>query len=260
MRIVIITQSDSFFIPANVQKIIDLKSVEVKLIALADSKGAFSNRLDYFAKGFGVIQSIQMFIRLLYSKALNVFDLLMGYKLLKRKRSLKVVAKQNRIHYTVIPNPNNKDFLEQLREVEPDLIVSLSAPCIFNPELLSIPGRGCINLHCSLLPEFGGYLPSFWVLYHEADETGATVHYMDDKIDSGDILGQEKVSLSPNMSMFDVIKLTKPLGGDLMVEVIDTIRQGKAVSTPNESEKGSYYAPPTIEEMKEFRKRGGRFV
>ena len=63
---------------------------------------------------------------------------------------------------------------------------------IFKKELLKIPRYGCINLHCSILPKYAGLLPSFWTIYNKEEKIGSTVHYMDDKIDNGAILGQVK--------------------------------------------------------------------
>ena len=64
-------------------------------------------------------------------------------------------------------------------------------------------------MHCSLLPKYSGILPSFWTLFNDEKETGATVHYMDDEIDNGDILGQKSVKILKTDSMFDIIKRTK---------------------------------------------------
>ena len=141
-----------------------------------------------------------------------------------------------------------------------DLIVSFSAPCIFSDELLNVPKFGCINLHCSELPKYSGLLPSFWVLYETSKYTGATVHRMDDKIDNGKILGQIRTPVSENTSMFEIIKRTKADGGQLMLSVINDILDGSVRETDNKISHENYRSWPTVAQIREFRKNGGRLI
>jgi methionyl-tRNA formyltransferase len=103
-------------------------------------------------------------------------------------------------------------------------------------------------------------LPSFWTLYHGERETGATVHFMDDKIDNGKILAQIKIDISDCQSMFQVIQKTKKIGGQLMVDVVEQIQNGNIDPKPNDLSCGSYFTWPTIEQIREFRKHGGRLI
>ena len=140
------------------------------------------------------------------------------------------------------------------------MIGSFSAPCIFNIDLLEIPKYGCINLHCSLLPKYPGQLPSFWTLFNEEKEIGATVHYMDSKIDNGKILGQVKVELPSPLTMFSVINATKNAGGMLMVNVIQDMIGGNLIEKDNHIAKNGYYRWPTIDQIRQFRFKGGRLI
>jgi len=101
-------------------------------------------------------------------------------------------------------------------------------------------------------------LPSFWVLYHHEPATGATVHYMDSRIDNGGILGQEVVAIEPGSTMLDVIRKTKRVGGDLMVRVVQGIAAGMVSVKENREEEGSYFGWPSVEQMRQFRRQGGR--
>ena len=150
--------------------------------------------------------------------------------------------------------------MDDLVKMNVDICVSFSSPSVFGKRLLSIPSYGCINLHCSLLPKYAGLLPSFWALYHNEKKIGATVHYMDDKIDNGEILGQIEVKAPINPSMFKVIKLTKGLGGDLMSDVICSIKNKTLKPQRNIENKGNYYSWPSIEQIRNFRKNGGRLI
>ena len=145
-------------------------------------------------------------------------------------------------------------------EKKPDLIISFSAPQILKNEILSTAKFGVINVHGSLLPDYRGCLPSFWYLYNQEKIGGATVHYMSAKIDDGDIIEQGRTDISDCKSMFQIMKKTKTLGGELMLQAIQDIQNGTAKRIPNETEKGRYFTWPTVEQAREFRKRGGRLI
>ncbi len=260
MKVVIITQEDSFTVPKNIQKVVNLDFVEVQRVVNIDSKQSLVNRKELFIKGFGLVQSAKMGFWVIYDKVMNVLDLLTGYKLPIRSRSLKSVSLKNKIDYQTITNPNDEKFLKELKALQPDIVVSYSAPLIFRKQLLELPKEGCINLHCSFLPEYAGVMPSFWTLYRKEKYTGTTVHYMDSKIDNGSILGQKKVMISKNETMFSLIKKTKDIGGDLMCEVLKNINEDKLVVRNNQVDKEKYCTWPTVEDFKAFRKQGGKLV
>ncbi|MGZ7367589.1 formyltransferase family protein, partial [Streptococcus pyogenes] len=76
------------------------------------------------------------------------------------------------IPFGIERDANAPAFLARLRAHAPDVIVSFSASQVFRKELLRLPAKGCINLHCSLLPHYRGLLPSFWVLFHGEPRSG----------------------------------------------------------------------------------------
>jgi methionyl-tRNA formyltransferase len=260
VKIAVITQEDLFVIPFNIEKIIRHSGAEVPLVAIMDVPGSLVNRKSIFLRGFGLLQACRMGLRLMWTKALDFLDRLLGYRLLSKKQSVRAVAQSNGIPFLRIHNHNSHEFLELLRDLQIDLVVSLSAPCKFNEELLTLPRHGCINLHCSLLPRYAGLLPSFWVLFYGEQATGATVHYMASGIDNGNILGQTRIPIEPGMSMFDLIQKTKAAGGDLILTTIQNIQSGNAKATANDLSARTYFSWPTVDQMKEFRKRGGRLI
>ena len=83
---------------------------------------------------------------------------------------------------------------------------------------------------------------------------------MDTQIDNGGILGQERVPIPPGSTMLDVIRTTKRIGGELMVRVVRQIADGTAVVRENRVEEGSYFGWPTVDDMRRFRRRGGRLA
>lgn len=260
MKIIVLTQEDSFAVPNNIEKLVQLDFAEVLAIVNINSKGSLTNKKTFFIKGFGLWQSFKMGLVLASHKLSNIFNSLRDYQTSGRLRSLKAVAGKYNIPFFETDKPNSKAFLEKMQALNPDIIVSYSAPVVFKENLLKLPQHGCINLHCSLLPHYAGVMPSFWTLYHQEKEGGCTVHYMDTKIDNGKILGQSRVPIHTTDSMTDIILRTKEEGGELMTEVLRAIHEDRLIVKDNDVAKGSYFTWPKIEVLKAFRKRGGKLI
>lgn len=80
------------------------------------------------------------------------------------------------------------EFLDLVRRAKPDLLVSMHYAAIFKPALLAIPPLGAVNIHPSKLPEGRGMTPSFWYLYLGRDTAWTALHYLDQGVDSGDVI------------------------------------------------------------------------
>ena len=113
-------------------------------------------------------------------------------------------------------------------------------------------------MHGALLSNYRGCMPSFWYLYSDEKVGGATVHYMSADIDDGDICLQGRVDISDCKTMFQLMKKTKELGGELIVESIRRIADGTLTPRPNDTKNGSYFSWPSVEQAKTFRRRGKR--
>ena len=154
---------------------------------------------------------------------------------------------------------NGPRFLEDLERLRPDVIVSVAASQVLKKEILSLPARGCINVHGALLPRYRGMLPSFWVLFHDEKETGVTVHYMNERLDDGDIIAQEKVAVAARDTQHTVILKTKRAGAELLLRVLKEMERGEVNVRPNDAARATYFSFPTRDEAREFRRRGKRF-
>lgn len=106
--------------------------------------------------------------------------------------SVRHLCKKRNIPVIVSHDVNDKQFIDYLHKIEPDLIMSAAYPQIFNKELLSVCKRAAINFHPSLLPMFRGAHPHFWCIAKGAKFSGITAHLMTENIDDGDILVQIK--------------------------------------------------------------------
>lgn len=258
LRVIIMTQQDRFFIPENIQKIIDHS--EVLMIVNVDVDSSLQNKVSDFIKWFGFLQVAKMGLITVKRSLLGYLDKCFNYRLKNGFCGVEHVAKKNNIPYKTIHSSNSKEFIDIVESVTPDLILSFSAPEIIKQPLLSIPKYGILNVHGSYLPEYRGCMPSFWQLNNEEEYAGATVHFMSQKIDDGDILVQEKVYIGDCESVMDVISRTKDKGGDLMVKAIKAIENEEISRLPNDTSKGKYYSWPTVEDAKEFKSKNYRLV
>lgn len=257
-RVVVMTQNDRFFIPRNIH--LASKVCDIVEIVEVNCKSSLDHKISDYFKWFGFLQCAKMGCITMYREFEKYVDRLSGYRFKGGLCSIRDVAKADGISYRVITDSNAPEYVKHVKELQPDLIISYSAPQIIKEELLEIPKKGVINVHGSLLPDFRGCLPSFWYLYKEEKTGGATVHYMSRKIDDGDIIKQGTVDLSDCKSVFDVVGKTKRLGGKLMVEAIKEIEDGTDVRKKNETQKGRYFTWPTIEQAREFRKMGYKLI
>ncbi len=258
LKVVVMTQSDKFFIPHNIRLASEV--CDIAEVVQVNCKSSLNNKLSDYLQWFGFFECAKMGVRTVARTISGIFDKILGYRIKKGECSVSGAAKALGVPFSEITDSNAPEFVKRMRAVSPDLIISYSAPQIIEAELLALPKHGIINVHGSLLPDYRGCLPSFWYLYNGEKTGGATVHYMSEKIDDGDILKQGTVDISDCKSMFRLIEKTKKLGGELMVSAITDITRGTATRTPNDTENGSYFSWPTKEQAREFLKKGYRFA
>lgn len=172
--------------------------------------------------------------------------------------SIRGIARSHGIRVLGPADVNAESFLDELRAIEPDLVISVSCPQIFGRELLELPRLACVNVHSARLPDYRGVLPTFWTLAHGEASTGVTVHYMSAGIDGGDIILQEIVPISPQDTLHSLMRRCKSVAADLVVEAVDRFREGRVSAVPNPPEKGSYFSFPEREDVRRFKAAGRR--
>lgn len=258
LRVVVFTQQDLFFIPTNILKA--SKVCEIVEVVDNQSKNSFENKLSDMIKWFGFFQCAKMGVVTILRKIQGVLDAISGYHLFNGVCSIRGAAKKIGASYKIVKDINSQEYMDHIKELNPDLVISYSAPQVVKPALLEMIRYGVINVHGALLPNYRGLLPSFWYLYNDEKLGGATVHKMSAAIDDGDICVQGSVDISDCKSMFQLMRKTKKLGGELMVEAIEKIGNGTLETRTNDTENGSYFTWPTVQQAKEFRKKGKRLI
>lgn len=134
----------------------------------------------------------------------------------------------------------DKDFIEKIREYNPDIIVVAAFGQILPKEILDMPAFGCVNIHASLLPKYRGASPIQYAVINGEDKSGVTTMQMDEGIDTGDILLQREILLDKKEtggSLFD--KLSK-LGQGLILETMDGLMNGTVKRTPQDEAEASH--------------------
>ena len=127
---------------------------------------------------------------------------------------------------------------------------------IFKEEILSIPKVCCINRHSSLLPSYAGLWPIFHAYINDEKFVGVSVHKMNNKIDSGDILHQEKIPIKKNDTIFSLYMKSFKISARAIILSIKHL--DKSISPQNSND--SYFSFPTNADWKVFRDKGGKFI
>ena len=141
----------------------------------------------------------------------------------------------------------NPEFVDILKEMNPDVIVVIAFGQILSKEILDLPKYGCINVHASLLPEYRGAAPIQWAVIDGKKESGVTTMYMAEGLDTGDIIDKKVIELDKKEtggSLFDRLSL---IGGDLILETLKHLEDGTAKRIPQDDEKSSYAGKITKE-------------
>lgn len=115
-----------------------------------------------------------------------------------------------------------KDF-EKLKNLDIDLIVTCAYGQIIPKEVLDMPKYGCINVHASILPKYRGSAPIQWCLFNNDDVTGVTIMYMDEGMDTGDIIKIKEIPILDSDNVGALHDKLSKLGCDLLLEVLPTI-------------------------------------
>lgn len=258
INISILTQEDKFFIPQNIKLLIMHERICLKSIHIISSQGSLENKKIFFFKSFLFAGAIRFGFKYICHIVKDALDKLFNYKLFYGECSIQSLAIHNNVEFSKIKNPNDIGFVKYLRLKKLDFIVSYSAPTIFKKKLLKIPKYNCINLHCSLLPNYSGIMPSFWVLYFKEPHTGSSVHLMDSKIDNGKLVLQEKINIQGIKSVYELNSITKRIGGELMLRSILGIVDQNIVLKPNNVDKNKYFTWPNSDQIKRFIENGGK--
>ena len=122
----------------------------------------------------------------------------------------------------------NKEIVDILKNINPDVICIVAYGKIIPKEILEIPKYGCINVHPSLLPQYRGSAPIQWAILNGDKETGVTTMYLDEGMDSGDIILQTKTPIDKDETSGELWDRLSKIGAELLVETLEKIENKTA--------------------------------
>ncbi len=138
------------------------------------------------------------------------------------------------------PEKINKEFIEQVNALKPDIIVVAAYSKIFKEEFLSIFKYGGINLHPSLLPRFRGPSPIQAAILAGVDKTGVTIQKLALKMDAGNIMAQKEFDLKEDETTEELMKSTSKIGAEMFLDVLDAIIAGNYNEIEQNHEQATY--------------------
>ena len=134
----------------------------------------------------------------------------------------------------------NEEFINEIKSLNPDIIVVVAYGKILPKELLDIPQYGAINVHGSLLPKLRGAAPIQWSVLNGDKETGITTMFMDEGMDTGDMILQESLEIGEDETTGELWNRMGDLGAKLLIQTVEKLEQVKS-KIPN---------PASLDEVK----------
>jgi methionyl-tRNA formyltransferase len=151
------------------------------------------------------------------------------------------VAVAHGIPFVTPTDPNAPEMLATIRGLAPDFLFSFYYRLMLRPALLAIPARGALNMHGSLLPKYRGRVPVNWAVLHGERETGATLHYMVEKPDAGDIVAQTAVPILPDETAGEVFAKVTSAAAATLDRALPGLLAGTAPRVAQDLARGSYF-------------------
>ncbi len=150
-------------------------------------------------------------------------------------------AKKNKVPFYTTENINSPEWIDKIASLKPDILFSFYYRKMIGQRILDIPRLGAMNLHGSLLPAYRGRCPVNWVLVKGENKTGVTLHYMVEKPDAGDIVGQKEVNIDFDDTAKTLYDSLCEAAGILLDDLLPQIKNGKIPRRQQNLADGSYY-------------------
>ena len=143
---------------------------------------------------------------------------------------------------------NDPAVLDDLRALQPDVIITVAYGKMIPPSILALPPLGCINVHPSLLPKYRGASPIQSAIADGQRETGVTIMYQSEALDAGDIILQRRVPIEPDDTAQTLEAKLAEVGAQTLVEALRLIADGRAPRIPQDASAATYVKKLTKED------------
>ena len=159
--------------------------------------------------------------------------------------SVEASAREAGLDVAIPDDPNASAFVERVKRLEPDFLFSFYYRQLLGRELLQLPRRGALNMHGSLLPKYRGRVPVNWAVIRGERETGATLHYMTERPDAGDIVDRQAVPILPDDTAFEVMSKVAVAAEIVLQRALPALIRGDAPRKPQDPAEASYFGRRT---------------
>lgn len=139
--------------------------------------------------------------------------------------------------------------VEELRALQPDVIIAVAYGKILPARVLEIPRLGCINIHASVLPSLRGSGPVQWAILNGDTETGVTAMYMAPEMDAGDIIEIRRTPIDPAENAQSLLDRLAQIGAQLLSDTLDKLRRGETLPRTAQDHTKATYAPMLTKEL-----------
>lgn len=171
-----------------------------------------------------------------------------GRKMLQTPPPVKLTAEASGIPVYQPNRLREDEVVRQIKDLQPDLIITAAYGKILPTTILEIPKYGCLNVHGSLLPKYRGAAPIQWAILNGERETGVTIMRMDAGMDTGPMLASAGSPIGPDENTLDLTVRLAGLGAQLLVETIPGYLDGTIRSMAQDDEQATF-APPITREQ-----------
>jgi len=247
VKIVFLTTDDPLYLPAFYERVLDRWAPATEAVyivpPLYKGQSSLDAALRYY-RTFGWRDTVELVRRVARRK-------LGG-------RSIASVCRHRGVTCETVADVNDAEFLDRLRAIGPDVLVSVSCPQIFKKPLIDLAPSGCLNIHGAILPQYRGVMPSFWMLANGETLAGVSIYFVNEEIDAGDLCGQRVFDIIEDDTLDQFLRRSKAIAADLLGEVLQGLDAGTLTRTPMDLSDGSYYSWPDKQAVERFRSRGRR--
>ena len=176
-------------------------------------------------------------------------DAYVGRKKILTPSPIKLLATKNNI--PVLTPDKLKEEYQNILAYKPDLIITCAYGKIVNKEILDYPKYGCINIHASLLPKYRGSSPMQYAILNGDKKTGVTLMYMDEEMDTGDIIDCMEYEIKDDDNLENVHDNLSNLGANLLEKNLENIISGNIKRIKQNNDLATY-APKIVREMEDL--------
>jgi methionyl-tRNA formyltransferase len=257
INVAIVTIDEPFYLPSTLKSLIDMspkyiKYVSIILVPMIPKKMSQWQFTFNQIQVFGISQFIKIAALYTKKKLMNAISY--------REYSVAKVAKNNGIPVRKTNSLRCESLIEYISSLSLDIILSIASSRIFGKPILSVPKLGCINVHAGMLPKYRGINPSFWALLNQEKKSAVTVHFINDRIDDGDIIQQDIFDIEGITRLHDLYMKIVEIAPNTIVKSLVSIEENNLEKTKNERSKSSYYSFPKKEDGRKFRNLGLTYI